>query len=240
MSDKMVMNDTMLHFTGRNKDDQQAFSALESICKSEELWLSFCPIFSKEEWQKEIAMACFSDILVSEAKSHSEAFGKFAIGFNKHRLIRYGANPVFYTTSKHYNKIKCQLALLDRMKDLEKDREWKECTEPFHFTEDETFSLLIVSGLLQEYSYKQNDNKLNYSQREWRITFNSLPFAGQNKKLCPGMSSFTKEDGKSVRILKLHPEDIEFIVIPKSFEESGKELAKSISKPYKIFEIETA
>ena len=229
------MDETLLHFTGREKTDNDAFSDLTSICRSCELWLSYCPIFSKEKWEKRISMACFSDFSLSDSKKHSELFGKFAIGFNKAKLIDYGANPVFYTTPKHYNRIKSQLSLLERMEELEKDRGLRQEFEPYQFTEDETFSLLIVSGLLQEYAYKQDGNRLNYLQREWRISFNSLPFAGQGKVLLPGMSSFKIVAEKSVGFLKFDKDDIEFIVVSKAFEEKAKALSDEISKPYKCF-----
>jgi hypothetical protein len=100
------MTETLLHFTGRGQPDSVAFSNLESICTSLELWLSFCPIFSKEEWEKSISMACFSDFSLRESKNHSDTFSRFAIGFSKEKFIEYGANPVFYATPEHYQKIK--------------------------------------------------------------------------------------------------------------------------------------
>ena len=165
-------------------------------------------------------------------------FGRFAVAFNKDKLIEYGANPVFYTTPKHYDKIKGQLSLLAKLKDQELDRSWKDKDEPFINSEDETYSLQIVSGFLQEYAYKQNFSKagLNYDQSEWRILKDSLPFAEQDKEFLPGMSSVTFENGKHVDILKFSPDDINFIVIPMAYIVDGSKLSEQISKPFKILE----
>jgi hypothetical protein len=122
------------------------------------------------------------------------------------------------------------------MEDLEKDREWRDEIEKYQFTEDETYSLQIVSGLLQEYAYRRDNSRLNYCQREWRISFNSLPFAGNGTMIQPGMSSIKVVDGKTIRYMKFELNDIEFIVGPKKFKKEIKRLSNEISKPFKIFE----
>jgi hypothetical protein len=98
-------------------------------------------------------MVCFTDLLLSETKAFREEFGCFAVAFNKARFIEYGANPVFYATPLQYGRISHQLRLLEKMVDWEKDREWKEQSHPYQFTEDETLSLQIVSAFLQECYY---------------------------------------------------------------------------------------
>lgn len=60
------MSGILLHFTGRNKSDNAAFKALESICTKSELWLSYCPTFKGETWQKDVWMTC---------KAQGEALG---------------------------------------------------------------------------------------------------------------------------------------------------------------------
>ncbi|WP_249930347.1 hypothetical protein [Pseudoalteromonas aurantia] len=67
-----------------------------------------------------------------------------------------------------------------RMEDLEKDRGWKEDLEPYSFTEDETLAFQEVTDLLREYSYKNkaHSDDVTYYQRELRLIFRSLPFAG--------------------------------------------------------------
>ncbi len=137
-------------------------------------------------------MVCFTDLPLSFSAEHCSKFGRCGIGFRKDAMIAYGANPVFYTTSKHLARIQHIETLLATMKELEKDREWKNAIEKYPFSEDETVALMEVLEFLEEYSYKNEDDGpyLHYYQREWRLPLGILPFAGDNKPLEPGMSCF--------------------------------------------------
>lgn len=185
-------------------------------------------------------MTCLTDMPLERSREHSLKFGKCAVGFNLEKLKSYGANPVFYATEKHYEHIRHLTSLVDRMKNMEKDREWKNDFEPYQFTEDETVSLMILSGLLQEYTHKRDDQRNQHKQREWRIIFDALPFAGDNTYQSPGMSCFKIVNKNSVRFMNFDPHDIEYIVVPRSQQAEGTALAEQIDKPCKILEDELA
>ncbi|MCB1782331.1 MAG: hypothetical protein KDJ34_20020 [Candidatus Competibacteraceae bacterium] len=214
-------------------------SALTSICDEMILRLSYCPNYVHEKYSADSAMVCFTDIPLRFAKEHCAKFGKFGIGFKKQKMIEYGANPALYTTGNHLDRIKKLAELLARMEDLEKDREWKQDIEPYLFTEDETVAFQEVTDFLQEYSYKNNDlsDYVTYYQREWRLTFRSLPFAGDTKPHEPGMSCFYSRDGKSHRAFKFSQEDVEYIVVPIRYWWPAKKLAHKMNCKLKIYEI---
>jgi len=77
---------------------------------------------------------------------------------------------------------------------------------------------------------------VTYYQREWRLTFRSLPFAGGSNPHIPGTSSFYIKDTKSYSIFKFKPDDVEFIIVPYKFKESGKKLAEKLGCRLKIYE----
>lgn len=236
---RKYINDELVHWTGRSQTDENAMQALESICDEHILRLSYCPNYVQEEYKPESAMVCFTDIPLRYAKEHCAKFGKFGIGFNKERMIEYGANPALYTTGLHFDRIRKLSDLLARMEDLEKDREWKDPVEPFSFTEDETVAFQEVTDFLQEYSYKNNDScdYVTYYQREWRLTFRSLPFAGGTKPHEPGMSCFYIRGGKSYNIFKFDQNDVEFIVVPLRHLKDGRKLSKKMNCKLKIYEL---
>jgi hypothetical protein len=154
-------------------------------------------------------------------------------------MIDHGANPVLYTTGIHFDRIKQVNHLLERMPDLEKDREWKGDLEPYQFTEGETLALREVSEFLQEYSYKNQDHKeyVTYYQREWRLTFNSLSFAGGNREHKAGEACFYNRTGKLYQIFKFAPEDVAFLIVPLRYWWQAKKLAKKFKCDVKVYEI---
>ncbi|TMO66712.1 hypothetical protein CWC18_02760 [Pseudoalteromonas aurantia] len=235
---KYICNE-LVHWTGRGQDDESAVKALTSICEDQILRLSYCPNYVHDDYKPEEAMVCFTDIPLKYAREHCSKFGKFGIGFNKNKMIQYGANPALYTTGQHFDRIKKLGELLARMEDLEKDREWKEDLEPYSFTEDETLAFQEVTDLLQEYSYKNKDQSdyVTYYQREWRLTFRSLPFAGGSKPHEAGMSCFYVRDNKRYSIFKFNNEDVEFIVVPVRYWLCGWKLAKQMKCKLKIYEM---
>lgn len=239
MKSRKYISNELVHWTGRKQTDENAMTALASICDEEILRLSYCPTYIQEKYKPEAAMVCFTDIPLRFAKEHCEKFGKVGIGFNKERMIKYGANPALYTTSAHFSRIRKLADLLARMEDLEKDREWKKELEPYSFNADETIAFQEVTDFLQEYSYGNNDNSdyVTYYQREWRLTFRSLPFAGDTKPHEPGMSCFYIRDGKSYGIFKFSQKDVEFIVVPLRYWCSGRKLAKIMHCKLKIYEV---
>lgn len=239
MSSRKYVNNELVHWVGRAQSDDAAMSALIAICDEEILRLSYCPNYFQKEYNPKSAMVCFTDIPLRYAKEHCSKFRKFGIGFNKSRMIKYGANPALYTTVKHFDRIKILYGLLARMEDFEKDREWKEDLDAYQFTEDETVAFQEVTDFLQEYSYKNKDESdyVTYYQREWRLTFRSLPFAGGNKEHEPGMSCFYIRDGKNYSIFKFSLEDVEFIVVPLKYLFRGWKIANKLNCSLKIYEL---
>ena len=235
---RAYISNTLIHWTGRGQKDSDAMEALSLICDEEILRLSYCPNYVSEEYEPKSAMVCFTDIPLWHAKEHCKVFGRFGIGFKKDKMIEYGANPALYTTGNHFDRIKKLAELLARMENLEKDREWKEDLETYNFTEDETLALQEVTDFLQEYSYKNSDysDYVTYYQREWRLTFRSLPFAGGNKTQEPGMSCFYIRNGKSYSNVKFCSSDIEYIVVPFKYWLQGRKISKKTGGKLKIYE----
>lgn len=237
--DHYVSNE-LVHWTGRGKSDEQAFATLRTICEEEVLRLTFCPTYVQPDYKPESAVVCFTDIPLRYSHEHCGLFGRFGIGFKKSRMIKYGANPALYTTSTHLSRILQFAQLLERMKDLEKDREWREVAERYFFTEDETVALIEVAEFLQEYSYQNNDDAdyVTYYQREWRLAFNSLTFAGGSKAHLPGMSCIYIRDGKSFGIFRFAPSDVEFIIVPLRHWWRARALANRLGCKLKVYEFQ--
>lgn len=238
MGQRLYINEELIHWTGRAQNDEDAMNTLISICTENILRLSYCPNYVSDDYKPESAMVCFTDIPLMHAKEHCSKFGKFGIGFNKNKMIEYGANPALYTTRKHFDRIKKLANLLAKMEDLEKDRSWKSDLEPYSFTEEETIALQEVTDFLQEYAHRNKDDSdyVTYYQREWRLTFRSLPFAGGSKPLEPGTTSFYTKYDKTYSIFKFSPEDVESIIVPSQYKEEGRKLATKMNCKLKIYE----
>lgn len=227
----------LLHFTGRTAaTDDAAFTVLESICKSSILRLSTCPIFGKETFEQKYMMVCFTDPEKVDLSAHTEAFGRFAVGFKKEPLMQYGANPVLYITPQIYGSIEKHLSLLAKLSDLNKDRDWKAAHEPYQFTEEELFALIKITGLTQEYSYRADPARLNYDQAEWRLLWCACTQVWDGEKHRPGTVAPSSINKKAIGLLKFAASDIDYIVTPKEFEERGVNLAQSISARWKSLE----
>lgn len=239
-SDRKYINSSLIHWTGRDKDPNAACSILENICREQILRLTYCPTYVQENLKPHVAMACFTDIPLEHSHEHCSKFGQFGLAFNKKKMIEYGANPVLYTTGRHLDRIRNISCLLERMKDLEKDRDWQSEVEPYNFSEDETIALLEVLGLFQEYSYKNDDgvDYVTYFQREWRLAFEILPFAGGTTEHTPGRSRFYKRDGISYRVFKFDKADVEYIIAPAAYEERALNAASILGCNIKIYESE--
>lgn len=239
-SDRKYINSSLIHWTGRAKNQDAACSILENICREQILRLTYCPTYVQENLKPRVAMACFTDIPLEHSHEHCSKFGQFGLAFNKQKMIEYGANPVLYTTRRHLDRIRNISNLLERMKDLEKDREWRSEVEPFNFSVDETIALIEVLGLLQEYSYKNDDGTdyVTYFQREWRLTFETLPFAGGTTEHIPGTSSFYVREGISYGVFKFDKSDVEYIIAPAGYEERALDAASTLGCNVKIYESE--
>lgn len=228
----------MVHWTGRAKTHDQAFLALSSICADHLLRLLYCPIYVQKDFRPQNRMVCFTDIPLEFSAQHCSRFGKFGIAFKKQNMIKYGANPVFYTTEAHLARVKHLSTLLAKMRDMEKDRELKSALEPYYFTEDETVAFIGILGFLQEYSYKNSDtaSDLTYYQREWRLTFNILPFRSGDGQISPGSASFESKNGISYPIFKFAAVDVDSIIVPRAFSDRAKEFVDKLQCRLIIYE----
>lgn len=235
---RKYVNNELIHWTGRGSSENEAFSTMETICEEKVLRLSYCPNYDKDNFKPRSAMVCFTDIPIKYSREHCNKFGKFGIAFRKDRMIEYGANPAMYTTRYHFERIKKLSNLVDRMLDLEKDREWKDAIEPYIFTEDQTLALKEVSELLQEYSHRNEDTKeyATYYQREWRLTFNSLDFSGGVKPHQEGTTCFYIRNGKPYEIFKFVSMDVAYIVVPIRYWLRAKKISKKLKCKIKIHE----
>jgi len=240
MAHSEFISDTLTHWTGRKKTDEEAAQILKAICEEGVLRLTHCPRYVQPDLKPSASMVCFTDVPLRFSSEHCDVFGRCGIGFRKDAMIAYGANPVLYTTSEHLARIKHIEGLLARMKDLEKDREWREEVEPYRFTEDETVALMEVVDFLQEYAYRNEDDRdyVTYYQREWRLPFNVLPFAGDTKRHGPGMSSFYIRNGTSYPIFKFASTDVVFLVVPRAVRDTLSDIARAKSWDLKVFEDE--
>jgi hypothetical protein len=200
----------------------------------------YCPTYVREEFKRDAAMVCFTDIPLWESAAHCARFGHCGIAFHKQALIAYGANPVFYTTKAHFERVVEISKLLDRMVDLEADREWRSEAEPYTFTEDQTLALLETLCFLQEYGYRgrEDDEAINYTQREWRLAFRALPFAGEGKTQEPGMSCFYIRGSKSYPNVAFGSSDVSYLVVPREFRSEAESLAADLGCGLRIFEDE--
>ena len=235
---RRYVSEELVHWTGRSKADADAFKVLSLIVDERILRLTYCPNYVNPAYKPEAAMVCFTDIPLNHSREHCSKFGRFGIAFKKSKMIEYGANPVFYTTGQHFERVKHIATLLDRMSDLEKDREWKKPIAPYQFTENETVAMRETIEFLQEYSYKNQDQSdyVHYYQREWRLTFKSLPLAGQGKSHEPGMATFDTRNGANYPIFKFATSDVEYIVVPLGYWFKGRRLAKKIGCSLKLYQ----
>ncbi len=208
------ISNSLIHWTGRNKNFEEAYSTLEKIINSEILWLSFCPIHNSAIEDCKIMMVCFTDIPLSLSEEHCNTFGKFGIAFNKNRMIGYGANPVFYLTDKNNNRLKEVYNFLTKALDKERDREFLEGSENFDYSTEQIYSLLEIFGFTQEY-YSNTIEKEFYYEREWRINCQTLKIvSGQNEPESgqAKMLGITQKNG-----MKFDLSDIDFMIVPNSF-----------------------
>jgi hypothetical protein len=239
-------SDVLIHWTGRKSredgTEEKAFEILRTICSERLLRLTYCPEYVRDNFKREVAMVCFTDIPLSESFEHCNRFGNCGIAFDKEAFIEYGANPVFYTTNSHYNRIVEVSTLLEKMMDLEKDREWMSKPNPYSFSENQTVALVEILSFLQDYCYKgkKDPSATNYTQREWRIAFKTLPFAANKEPQKPGMSSIYIRNKISYYNMAFADSDVRYVVVPREFEDDARSIDRDLKCDIRIFEDEVA
>ena len=240
------ISNTLVHWTGRGKDNENSFEILKSIISKQIIYLSYCPNYGTPTENptvrdnindKKTMMVCFTDLPLIYSNEFCSKFGTFGIGFKKEKMIEYGANPVLYTTKKHIDRIENVNGLINKLLGEEVDREWRGEMERYQFTAEQLYSLHEFFGFTQEYSYKERD--INYYQREWRLNYDTLPFEvgkGAEKIGYGGMHGLV--GGKFMCEMKFSIDDIDYIIMPKSFYKRRNELSELSNDKFLIYEVE--
>ena len=137
---------------------------------------------------KNIVRICFTEIRLSQAKVHSDRYGKLGVGFSQDFYINKGGRPVIYIPFEAKERL-----LEDSLgKAYERSREDEEVHK----------SLKWVLAFVKRMSNGGNEDY--YDEMEWRIVYDENP---KNKH-------FTKGDGKGIYRLKLSPSDVKVLIFP--------------------------
>jgi hypothetical protein len=237
---------TLIHWTGRGNDDEKSFEILKNIISKQIIYLSYCPNYAtpidnpttrNNINDKETMMVCFTDLPLKNSKEFCSKFGSFGVGFKKKKMIEYGANPVLYTTSKHIDRIQNINTLINKLLDEEVDREWKNGMERYQFTSEQLYALHDFFGFTQEFSYKERDE--NYYQREWRLNYATLPFEAGKAAEKVGYGGMRGVLGGKFRCeMKFSLDDIDYIIMPKSYFKRRSEISILTKDKFLIYEVE--
>lgn len=244
------ISNTLTHWTGRNKTDEEAFAIVEQIIKTRKLLLTYCPNYPRlpENRQLKTMMICFTDIPLNLSREQCERFGKFGVGFSKEVMIRYGANPVLYTTREMNEKVEKFISLIGRLQSEEVDREWRDATlnddvgDRYQFTSEQFYAMAELAGFMQNYQY--SNTSIDYYQREWRINYETLPKAiGMEPQVNPGQGAIHGSIGEGARrkvacSMLYDLNDIDYLVVPRAFQARAQQLVDGLRAEVKIYEDE--
>lgn len=198
----------LVHWTGR-KGERPGLENLSAIARTCRLRLSQNMFFFDGALRVVENMACFTDVPLWHSLPHCQRYGRYAIVFDKAKLMARGAQPVFYFThvfkrdmSTIYNFI------ISQMEKATIPSEIFEATHR-HFFYAQEFSAGSVT-----------DPTANYYEREWRLgEFSLIPESedvgaycyNHRLPLCIGRSV---KDGSDVYFV-IDPKDVAFLVAPK-------------------------
>ncbi len=97
--DDGYISEYLIHWTGKNGNDQAGARVLSVIAARCQLLLSYNVFHILDIYSKiHEKMVCFTDVPLSHAAQLCERFGHFGIAFHKINLMRVGTQPVFYST----------------------------------------------------------------------------------------------------------------------------------------------
>ena len=110
MADQGYVSDELSHFVSRNKTKEEALDILIKILTSKRLMMVPgiggpvpCGVLIPPDWSTASPdevfrgdWVCFCDIPFKQLRIHSTKYGEYGLSFKKGRLLKYGANPVFY------------------------------------------------------------------------------------------------------------------------------------------------
>jgi hypothetical protein len=131
-------------------------------------------------------MVCFTEIRISQSKTHADRYGKLGIGFSRNYLMDRGANPVFYLRNSKNGIVNTNFASLVPMA---KD-----------------YSNLEVFLSYCKSMSSEPDNELDfYEEMEWRTVVCNLSSTGT----CPHLTKKGED-----YYLDFVPSAVELIVFP--------------------------
>lgn len=235
-----LFNDTLIHWTGRNKTMPEAFNKLKKIIKTSSLLIRrhqtskptieiTKTFITKSEYYT--SMICFTDIPIEQSILLCKKYGYFGIGFKKEVLIEYGANPVFYFTDSRNKTI-------NSYKDSESIIEF-----------DYNIELSWLGSMLQHI----DTGKSQYYEREWRIirTLPSRYFElnpthfEQYEHECERLNGVVKpvlnknNPEKDKFYLEFNKKDVACIIVPKEFYQEAQKLIEEHDIDCRLVLIET-
>jgi len=216
------INKYLTHWTGRDKNDQDAFDILTKIIDTKELKFSRNEIsFPNAHTTITQLMVCFTDTPIRQSVDHCKTYGYFGVSFNKHQLTDYGASPVFYIVDNR--------------------RQHQNFLQNIRFDNNEQSSLISwISGMTQPFNTSPTNpnHYAEFYEREWRISrvlpffwisiaeqsqgpHNEYPFKGNIQRRQIGTNKNNEEF-----FLPFEPAIIENIIVPTDYEEQTIELIK--------------
>jgi len=209
----------LTHWTGRKKEDDEAFSILKKIVVTKQLKFSYNTIsFPDDSSITKNLMICFADIPLYQSYEHCRRYNHFGIGFNKNEMIDYGASPVLYIVENrrpHQDYLQNILTNAD-------------------FQNNQSKSLISwYHSMNQPYN---SNNLSEFFEREWRIIrilpfhwkqraeetrgkYNEQPFKGEIERIEIGGDMNNEEF-----YLQFDSKVIENIIVPNHYAEQAEKL----------------
>lgn len=147
-----------------------------------------------------IARVCFSEIRLSQAKSHATNYGKLGIGVHRDFILERMGCPVFYVQNGSNGII---IEHFDILHGFLSNNHHSEMLS----------RLQVIMGYLKNMSNPGDNNLIYYEEMEWRVV---------HLGCLQGKYIFPENVALNIYRLKLVPEDIRLIVFP---DETTKQLA---------------
>jgi hypothetical protein len=216
--DDGYISDYLIHWTGKNGDEDGA-RTLNLIVSSLRLLLSYNRIhifdLTHEIHEK---MVCFTDVPLRHSSEHCKRYGRFGIAFHKLKLIKKGAQPVFYASHSCKRDMDTIFTFLkEQLRDL-------------------TIPTDVFRALHRHFYFVQrlSDGRADardtfYYEREWRLGEQTL----LNEEQCsrdnpkyravqegypPYLGKLVTEDKKNY--FEFEADDVAFLIVPADYAEN--------------------
>lgn len=237
--DKEYISNYLTHWTGNSEksgDDKKGFDNLCSILKQNRLKLTYNPLLIVDIYNKiHDKMVCFTDIPLSLINIHCKKYGRFGIVFDKDKLARQGAHPVFYFTHASKEDIITIFKYISGKNEINglPNDVFQALKRHFYFT--------------QEYSETAFGSGENYYyEREWRIGEDHLidkdlfdkPNTKPDRIFNQGKSAYygkLLKDGEDL-YFEFNEEDVCFVIVPKDYYEKTLPLIENRNFKLEIYE----